>query len=219
MSKSKQVSSEDSGNTLAEILKELKGFRKESSIMAAEVKEIKSAVNDLRASVEYTQAEVDSIKVDICNTKTELAEVKVTNSSLTSDVELLKYIVLALERYSRSYNVRIGGIMEAHGENCMDHVVNILTKLKYFEDFCRNQIEIAHRTGRKISNRPRDIILKFFSRPLKNEVLRLAKRNKSILNGIYFLDDLTKEDFDLKQRARPMMAAAYKKGSKVAFRA
>jgi hypothetical protein len=47
----------------------------------------------------------------------------------------------------------------------------------------------------------------------------LAKRNKSILSGIYFLDDLTKEDFDLKQRARPLTAAAYKEGSKVAFRA
>ena len=79
--------------------------------------------------------------------------------------------------------------------------------------------QTAHRTGRKISNRPRHIILKFFSRPLKNEVLRSAKRNKSILSGIYFLDDLTKEDFDLKQRARPLMAAAYKEGSKVAFRA
>ena len=98
----------------------------------------------------------------------------------TGDVESLKYKVLALERYSRSYNIRIGGIMEAHGENCMDHVVNTLTKFGYSEDFCRNQIEIAHRTGRKISNRPRHIILKFFSRPLKNEVLRLTKRNKSI---------------------------------------
>jgi peptidoglycan hydrolase CwlO-like protein len=106
------IPSEDSGNTLTEILKELKGFREESSIMAAEVKEIKSAVNDLRASVEYTQAEVDSIKVDICDTKTELAEVKVTNSSIASDVESLKYKVLALERYSRNYNIRIGGIME-----------------------------------------------------------------------------------------------------------
>ncbi|CAB4015749.1 Hypothetical predicted protein, partial [Paramuricea clavata] len=108
---------------------------------------------------------------------------------------------------------------QTQSENCMDHVVNILTKLGYSEDFCRNQIEIAHRTGRKISNRPRHIILKFFSRPLKNEVLRLAKWNKSILNGIYFLDDLTKEDFDLKQRVRPLMAAAYKEGSKVTFRA
>jgi uncharacterized protein YlxW (UPF0749 family) len=57
MSKSKQVSSEDSGNTLDEIK------------LKAEVKEIKSAVSELRASVEYTQAEVDSIKVDLCNTK------------------------------------------------------------------------------------------------------------------------------------------------------
>ena len=97
------------------------------------------------------------IKADLCNTKTVLAEVKITNSSLTSDVESLKYKVLAFERYSRSYNIRIGGIMEAHGENCMDHVVNILTKLGYSEDLCRNQIEIAHRTGRKI---PRHIILK-----------------------------------------------------------
>ncbi|CAB3988354.1 Hypothetical predicted protein [Paramuricea clavata] len=181
MSKSKQVSSKDSGNTLAAILKELKGFREESSIMVAKVKEIKSAVNDLRASVEYTQAEVNSIKVDLCNTKTELAEVKVTNSSLTSDVESLKYKVLELECYSRSYNIRIGGIMEAHGKSCMDHV--------------------------------------FFSRPLKNEVLRLAKRNKSIQSSIYFLDELTKEDLDLKQHAHPLMAAAYKEGSKVAFRA
>jgi hypothetical protein len=54
---------------------------------------------------------------------------------------------------------------------------------------------------------------------IQQAVVRLAKRNKSIINGIYFLDDLTKEDFDLKKRARPLMAAAYKEGIKVTFRA
>jgi peptidoglycan hydrolase CwlO-like protein len=70
------VSSEDSGNTLAEILKELKGFREESSIMAAEVKEIKSAVNDLRASVEYTQAEVDPLRSTFAILKPNLLKLK-----------------------------------------------------------------------------------------------------------------------------------------------
>ena len=52
---------------------------------------------------------------------------------------------------------------------------------------------------------------------IQQAVVHLAKRNKSIINGIYFLDDLTKEDFDLKKRARPLMAAAYKEGIKVTF--
>lgn len=223
MSKSKCSTKEPSGTNcgcdLAVILNEIKSLRKESAAMATEVNEIKITANELRASVEYTQEEVDNIKVDIASTKTELAEVKVSNTSLSNEVQSLKSKLLALERYSRNYNIRIGGVLESYGKDCMPHVVSILGKLGYSEVSCRNQIEIAHRTGRKTLKRPRHIIFKCFSRPFRADVLRQGKRNRAIFNDIYFIEDLTKEDQDLKQKALPLMSAGYEDGKKVTFRA
>ena len=222
-SKPNPTSGEASGTScdcnLAVILDEIKGHRKDSAMIATEVKEIKAAVNDLRASVEYTQAEVDNIKLDISEVKTELAEVKATNGPLSNEVQLLKSKLLTHERYSRSYNLRIRGIPEFRDQDCMSHVVATLGKLGYSEECCRNQIEIAHQTGAKTPNRSRHVIFKCYSRPFRTEVLRTAKRSRDVLKGIYFIEDLAKEDHELKQKALPLMSTAYKEGKKVTFRA
>lgn len=222
MPKPKVTSGEASGTScdcnLAVILDEIKGLRKESAMIATEIKEIKAVVNDLRATVEYTQAEVDNIKLDISGVKTQLAEVKATNGSLANEVQLLKSKLLAQERYSRSYNLRIGGIPESQGEDCMSHVFDALDKLGYSKDYCRDQIEIAHQTGGKTPNRSRHIILKCYSRPFRTEVLRSAKRNRDVLKDIYFIEDLTKDDYELKQKALTLMSTTYNEGKKVTFR-
>jgi len=47
------------------------------------------------------------------------------------------------------------------------------------------EIENAHRTGRKREEKPRNIIVKLYSRPFKRVLLRVAKNqeNKQALNG------------------------------------
>ena len=58
-----------------------------------------------------------------------------------------------LERYSRDFNIRVIGVIEEEGKDCMAIVLNILTLLG-FED-ASGEIENAHRTGKKRDDKPR----------------------------------------------------------------
>lgn len=229
MSKTKSTTNEASGAScscnLSEVLAEIKALRKESTDLRRELKqdsaEIKQAVNDLRTSVEYTQSEVDKLKQDVTTFNAELSTVKCESESFNHTVQVLKTKLLVQERYSRSYNLRIGGIREEEKEDCFSLVYDAFKKLGIPEEDYRGQVENAHRTGKYNNHRPRHIILKCYGRPFRTDVLRKAKRlrNKDELKDIFFLEDLTKEDFESKQRARPLMTAAYEEGKKVMFRA
>ena len=79
-----------------------------------------------------------------------------------------------VERYSRDFNIRVIGVIEEEGEDCMAIALNILTLLG-FED-ASGEIENAHRTGKKRNDKPRHIIVKLYSRPFKSSLLRVAKK-------------------------------------------
>ena len=81
-----------------------------------------------------------------------------------------------LERYSQDFNIRVIGVIEEEGEDCMAIVLNILTLLG-FED-ASGEIENAHRTGKKRDDKPRHIIVKLYSRPFKRSLLRVAKKTE-----------------------------------------
>ena len=122
-----------------------------------------------------------------------------------------------LERYSRDFNIRVIGVAEQDGEDCLLIVRNYLTLLGFEED--HGEIENAHRTGRKREEKPRNIIAKLHSRPFKRVLLRVAKNqeNKQALNGVRFKEDFTPYDFEIRKRALPIMKEAFDQGKKVRF--
>ena len=99
------------------------------------------------------------------------------------------------------------------------------------------KIEVAHRVGKRKAGPnkgSRHIIAKFYSRPLRNEIVRRSKYKKrstgvtselvdDALNQerqaskIRFVDDLPQEDYDLKIKSREQMELAYKSDKKVRF--
>ncbi len=52
-----------------------------------------------------------------------------------------------LERYSRDFNIRIIGVEEEDGEDCMSIVIDYF-KILGFED-AFGELKFAHRTGKK----------------------------------------------------------------------
>ena len=123
-----------------------------------------------------------------------------------------------LERYFRDYNIRIIGVVEEEGEDCITILLNYLATLG-FHDMAA-EVENAHRTGKRNENgRPRHIIAKLYSRPFKRRLLQIAKTpgKKAMLNAVRFVEDFTPNDFEARKKALPIMQKAFEEGKKVKF--
>lgn len=79
----------------------------------------------------------------------------------------------------------------------------------------RQEIETSHPIG----IRGNQLIVRFFSRPFRDSVLRLARQKlPKGENEVRLTEDLTKSDYALKRKAAPQMRAAYDQGKKTTFR-
>ena len=88
----------------------------------------------------------------------------------------LKTRVERLKRYSRDFNIRVIGVIEQDGEDCLSIIRDYFTLLGFEDDV--GEIENACRTGRKHEEKPRNIIVKLYNGPFKRELLRVAKNQK-----------------------------------------
>ena len=79
-----------------------------------------------------------------------------------------------------------------------------------FEE-AHGELENAHRTERRQEGKPRHIISKLYSRPLKRRLLRASKnpQKKNLLNGVRLVEDFTPGDFELRTKALSMMKRAF----------
>jgi len=66
-------------------------------------------------------------------------------------------------RYSWNFNIRVLGVYEDEGQDCMTIITDFITSLA-FED-ASAEIENSLRTGRKRNDKPRPIIIRLYSRP------------------------------------------------------
>ena len=78
-------------------------------------------------------------------------------------------------------------------------------------------IENAHRIGKQTQDKPRHIIARFHSRVVRTTVTRATRTNLRD-SKLRFVDDLTKEDMQEKQRVRPLMNELFKTNRRPSFR-
>lgn len=180
-----------------------------------------ATINDLIKSVEFNSEFISDHTKDLAAMK----DVKDTLSdklhSVSSHATDLEKSLNLLERHSRSYNVRLLGVPEPRTggvpENCVDIVETILRDNFKLEELEEHPIENAHRIGSSKDGKPRHIIARFFSRPIRGAVMRAAR--ESLQNTQYHLmDDLTIVDAKEKKRLAPMMQDLYDKGKRPSFR-
>lgn len=233
-SEKKAVNISESNMASAKVLEELKSMRLDLTgqitKLSDDLKDFQRNTNERLQKIESVMFKVDEI--DGLKTKQQQLEADVDNmkeslnfvsfnaeevDNLRRSNDDLKKRLEHLERYSRDYNIRVLGVNEDEGEDCMSIILDFITSLG-FEDVAA-EVENAHRTGKKRDDKPRPIIAKLYSRPFKRRLLQAAKSadGKETLQGVRIVEDFTPSDFDARKKALPTMRKAYEDGKKVRF--
>ena len=171
---------------------------------------------ELEKSVIFTSQAVDDMRKENIALTTNLKGTTSELESMKCKVVQLEESTIQLERYSRGFNLRFGGIPEVENEHPYDIIKDVLADKFNLHP----EMERAHRSGRipkTTTDRPRHILVKFLYRPERLAVLKRAKEALSN-NGIFVLQDLPAADVAKKRSLREVMKVAYKAGKKPVFR-
>ena len=171
---------------------ELQEVKKSIDFESANIRDHNAQLQDLKAKFEHRQDEVERANSAIATVESEI------NS---------------LERYTRGFNIRILGVAEHDGEDCIGRVQELLSD--YF-NVSEPVIENAHRVGVSRAGKPRQLIARFHSRAIRRDVISVA-REKLKDTQYRMVDDLTAKDLDEKRRLRPLMEKLFKEKQRPRF--
>ena len=173
-------------------------------------------VTDLTKSINFNADNISDQNQSVTVLQKALTDVTRDLQSATVTIAKLEDKSNRAERHSRSFNVRLLGVREVDGENCVNRVEQIILDKFGLKG---NIIENAHRTGKRSADGkyPRHIIARFHSRVTRGNVMR-STRDKLNNSPYRFVDDLTQTDLMAKQRVRPFMVELYKGNKKTSFR-
>ena len=141
------------------------------SVKEASFDKLKTENDELREELKVIKTEVDNNNTKLAKLETKLQEVQGH--------------AIANEQYSRKRNVRIFGLREETGENCVCKVFDLVTT-KLGRKLTDQDIEVAHRLPAKV--KPWPVIVQFRSPDKKLDVMK----RRRVLKGsdIVIADDL-----------------------------
>ena len=136
---------------------DLTNFQQETNAKLTKIESVMSKIDDidnLNVKAKELDEEFHRMKDSLTSTNTSVEEldaemVNLRNRLQNSNMDLRNRRE-NLERYSRDFNIRVIGVIEEEGEDCMAIV------LLGFED-ASGEIENAHRTGKKSATTNPDI--------------------------------------------------------------
>jgi hypothetical protein len=203
----------DLHSKLDKVIKNQESLLSRMQIAEGKQREMEEALSFSTQSIEELQQKSKTFSVGISDIASQLQEAH-------KKIDHLGEATLNLERYSRSFNLRFGGIPESSSETpsfAYDQVKQILAEQFDMPDA---EIENAHRTGKPpkmATDKPRHILAKFLYRP---ERMLILKRSKVALanSGMFVIQDLPPADAIKKRSLRNVMKKAYDAGKKPIFR-
>ena len=192
------------GGQITKLSNDLKDFQRNTNERLLKIESVMFNVDEidgLKTKQQQVEADVDNMKESLNFVSFNAEEVE---NLRRSDDELKKRSE-HLGRYSRDFNIRVLGVNEDEGEDCVMIITDFITSLG-FKDAAA-EAENAHRTGKKQDDKPRPIIAKLYSRPFKRRLLQVAKSadGKAILQGVRIVEDFTPSDFNARKKALPLM--------------
>ncbi|CAF1433711.1 unnamed protein product [Didymodactylos carnosus] len=102
-----------------------------------------------------------------------------------------------LERYNRTWCVRLLGVPEKTNEDTTAIFVNTVNQHLDNVSISNNDIENSHRIGKRSDDKNRPIIVRFYSRPLRLKVLRASSSLKRKKLSMAIVEDLTQKNLRL----------------------
>ena len=145
--------------------------------------------------------------------KKQLKDFQIESQQASATIASLQSETNNLQRYMHSYNFHVLGIPEKDREDCVATVNDILSR--YF-DVPVGAVENAHRVSKSGGGKPRQLIVRFFSRVTCCLVMTSA-RDALANTGIRFVDDLTPKDLEAKRRILSYMEKLYADNEKPRF--
>ena len=172
----------------------------------SEIQKIIESVEFVSASIKDQSAQIHELNIKLENRDAELQHANYAIASMQSEIN-------ALERYTRGFNVRVMGIPEEEGEDCVTRVNRMLHDHFGISD---PAIENAHRVGKARDGKPRQVIARFHSRTIRRDVITGA-RDKLKNTNYRITDDLTAKDLEEKRRLIPVMNKLYQEKQRPRF--
>nr|XP_054760979.1 uncharacterized protein LOC129267274 [Lytechinus pictus] len=191
-------------------------------------KKIEAVESLLGASVEYERQRVNALQDHQQRLEAKLQVLEQEVSKLRADAVKNEAAVNKSERFSRRNNIRIVGIDETEptsrsddigatsqpqqSENCIAIVEDKLRSLFGIS----SKVERAHRDGKKVSGKPRHILVKLLSYRDKVEVMKKA-RDVLKKEKFFIIDDLTSADLHEKRKWAKQVQSLYTQGVRMRF--
>lgn len=188
--------------------------------LMARIQTLETKQHEMEEAFQFSSKTIEEIQAKSKTLADGVSKYAIQINTALSKIKHLEEATIQLERHSRSFNLRFGGIPENPTEPttfAFDTVKKILTERFNMPDA---EIEAAHRTGRtpkSASDKPRHIIVRFLYRSERHSVLTNAK--STLANtGMFILPDLPAADVAKKRSLRDVMKRAYDAGHHPVFR-
>ena len=124
--------------------------------------------SDIIRSLNFESERINEHEAELADLKQVVKELRIKSQQDTSIINSLTSDMNGLQRYTRSFNVRILGMPEEKDENCVESVERLF--VEHF-DVPNGSIEHAHRVGKSDARKPRQMIARFHSRATRRVVM------------------------------------------------
>jgi hypothetical protein len=180
-----------SGKTIEDIFAKLESFE----IILSDIAAIKNTVTEINANVTHMEQQLKTLKA--------------TCHKLKAEKLCLEERLDRIEGFSRRTNLVFFNVSEDKGEKQTEEIVIDVVKNHMDIELYSNEIESAHRIGRRIDG-TRPILVKFNNFKRKIEILKASR----LLNGtkIGISEDYSKAVRTVRSKLRPYMLLARERG-------
>lgn len=175
--------------------------------------EITSKINLLVESVNFCSNKITDFEIKLKETNDKLMQfenIKSENERLKIEVHELNTKVHDLEQYSKLNNVIISNYPDSRNENIFDILSQMGSKIGL--EITQKGVDAAHRLSSVSSsnNKPKNIVVKFISRNVKEQFITAFKQNKAEYPNIYVNEHLTQKNSFLYKLAREKLSKGCK---------
>ena len=170
-----------------------------------EVETLKNENSELKQSLMFTLAELEDLKKSSKEHSKMIANISEEDTSMSDISERLR----AMEDYSRRTNIVVDGIPERNDENneqLQASVANFFKeKLSIDPD-----IEVVHRIGRTLGDRPRSVMIKLRQYKHRQECLNSASKLRG--TNVFLNEDVSKATMQIRKEKLPELKEKRRQG-------
>jgi seryl-tRNA synthetase len=198
-------------NSHAEIMTALNGFRKEQAEVITKIEEVAETCKALERAANDQDRRMEALEAENSKLKTDMEEVKELNATTTAALKSITEEVIKIDRWGRSWNIRVLGIPEVDGEDPVSTATKVLDKV----GLPGIHLDTAHRVPGGKNGGPRPMLVRLAQKSDRYAVFKNKKRFYDINLALH--EDLPAADRAVKAKDQEDMNRLYREGRKPRF--